>query len=1145
MKKLLFFVLVITAHFLVANSYAMVEVSVFNNTFTRGEGTPVTESLTFQGVTGPAIIRLTNGNTEDSDIEKVSSSIITVNGIIAFDSSNFNQNTYSMDAVVNLNDGINTIAVLLKSKPGGQINIDIFKEVDSDVASLIDTQGGVIEITDSSSPIHGAKITIPSGALTKQVIIEMKEAQLSNVLPSDAFVAGPVLDFGPDGTQFEKTVEISIPYSDIDNDGIIDGTSYPETSIGIKTFSSTNKFWSGIQLINIDTEANIVTFRADHFSEFVPVCGDIHGENLIEATNIDINTYRTGKINSEFDVDMFKVEIHRPGFLEIHTLNRNNITIIVYDSDYNQIAVANDPAFISILNQDNSSIVYPKHYYIAIMSDYPLRGEYNLLVDFYYKTENAKVFPVTFATGEFFDPEALFRATTENAITILTALGMSALKYTIPGGAILDFFFIMATTFDTLFDPTQLAPITCNLVEEGSIRGDVMMEDQAISYTVMLDYIGKKKTYFDTSFYTSGLTAVLWNGLFVEYDKVELLSLDEMRELNPNYSYVIIPDRPLKHDITYSLGSPTLTVESVVRDFDTFGRHSESCLIHFKEAYDEFCFDEYRIETLWYKDSDSDGYSDGIFLSSIDDPGSEYYEESELISIDGDCDDIDPNIYPGVGGCPSSCSDEICDGIDNDCDGEIDEGCETGDNPYFDFHVGDEMVYDLSPSDGSGWNERIINEQIKGTVLIGEEQFFRVEKREIYSDREDRIDTMYLSEDQNGDILYAFSENGTVQKALFNFNQYNVGDEWEETGVEEDIGNFVFRYRLESKTDTVQIPAGIFNHCVKIYIEQTWENDPGDNRKGYEWYAPGVGFIKAVNDKFKQVLVKAKVGNHLYNYDFNITPPDWFGTYLGGNLLSIYVNDNYNVDLDYTLDGGENWDSIASDVNGYYSWQLPELAYDLKNCYIRAISNDGNESSGISGRFNIFSNFSIDIRNPDDGDTYEEKTPIWIRWNTSGDVGESFDVAYNIGGSWNDIETNLHDDQYEWDVPGVTSDKTAQIRVRSNQYPEIQDVVSFAILDVTLPDPEIRITYPNNGLSIDEGTPIWIEWTTSGNVGNIFDVAYSLEGSSWIPIANNLSGTRWAWQVPYVTSDKHVEIRVRSDDDTSILDINRFLIQAQ
>jgi len=64
--------------------------------------------------------------------------------------------------------------------------------------------------------------------------------------------------------------------------------------------------------------------------------------------------------------------------------------------------------------------------------------------------------------------------------------------------------------------------------------------------------------------------------------------------------------------------------------------------------------------STWYADSDTDGYGD---------PGTTTISctaDSGWVADATDCDDSDPAVYPGA--------DEYCNGIDDDCDGAIDEG---------------------------------------------------------------------------------------------------------------------------------------------------------------------------------------------------------------------------------------------------------------------------------------------------------------------------------------------------------------------------------------------------------------------------------------------------------------------------------------
>ena len=67
------------------------------------------------------------------------------------------------------------------------------------------------------------------------------------------------------------------------------------------------------------------------------------------------------------------------------------------------------------------------------------------------------------------------------------------------------------------------------------------------------------------------------------------------------------------------------------------------------------------VELVFYKDLDGDGYTDGT--TSVGCSAPEGYVLSALL---GDCNDEDNQINPG--------KTEICDGIDNNCDGQIDEG---------------------------------------------------------------------------------------------------------------------------------------------------------------------------------------------------------------------------------------------------------------------------------------------------------------------------------------------------------------------------------------------------------------------------------------------------------------------------------------
>jgi hypothetical protein len=66
------------------------------------------------------------------------------------------------------------------------------------------------------------------------------------------------------------------------------------------------------------------------------------------------------------------------------------------------------------------------------------------------------------------------------------------------------------------------------------------------------------------------------------------------------------------------------------------------------------------VSIAYYVDNDGDGYGIGPDINFCSDPGTGYTAQ------DGDCDDSNAQIHPGAT--------EVCDGLDNNCDGSADEG---------------------------------------------------------------------------------------------------------------------------------------------------------------------------------------------------------------------------------------------------------------------------------------------------------------------------------------------------------------------------------------------------------------------------------------------------------------------------------------
>jgi len=132
MRKFILYANMMVLLFFLATTLMADVVTVFEHTYVRETGSPITQTDTFPGIKGLTTIRVTNGGLEKADNEKVSSADIVLNKETIINSSNFNQNVEVVEVEKTLDGKINTIEVTVRGKPGGALTVQVLAE-DGDV----------------------------------------------------------------------------------------------------------------------------------------------------------------------------------------------------------------------------------------------------------------------------------------------------------------------------------------------------------------------------------------------------------------------------------------------------------------------------------------------------------------------------------------------------------------------------------------------------------------------------------------------------------------------------------------------------------------------------------------------------------------------------------------------------------------------------------------------------------------------------------------------------------------------------------------------------------------------------------------------------------------------------------------------------
>ena len=274
--------------------------------------------------------------------------------------------------------------------------------------------------------------------------------------------------------------------------------------------------------------------------------------------------------------------------------------------------------------------------------------------------------------------------------------------------------------------------------------------------------------------------------------------------------------------------------------------------------------------------------------------------------------------------------------------------------------------------------------------------------------------------------------------------------------------------------------------------------------------------------------------------------------------------DAVDIKLEYTLNGGGKWHTIATlpAKPSSYEWTIPEVGeMPAPSAFVRmSFPDDPADFDQSDAVFTIMpreqvnpDTASITLLYPNGGERFTVDSVITVAWRAKGVVGRvDVDLSRNGGTSWTSIaEVGAGVESISWRVDG-DSTAMALIRLRTGDG-KLSDATdaSFAIVSRTLPDSssggdgddnngddndddgdedlETQLLSPNGGEVWVEGEKRMIRWQAPEDVVTVRLEVSLDDGGSWMLIDTTAATPgEYEWSIPHLTDFivEHALVRV-------------------
>ncbi|MBI1938936.1 MAG: hypothetical protein HYS25_12560 [Ignavibacteriales bacterium] len=206
----------------------------------------------------------------------------------------------------------------------------------------------------------------------------------------------------------------------------------------------------------------------------------------------------------------------------------------------------------------------------------------------------------------------------------------------------------------------------------------------------------------------------------------------------------------------------------------------------------------------------------------------------------------------------------------------------------------------------------------------------------------------------------------------------------------------------------------------------------------------------------------------------------------GDNIAIKWTSQNVaNVKIEYTLNGGANWNTIINSVPsiGTYVWNTAldaNLNTNSEQCRIRiSDTSDGVPFDISDANFSLSNQVvqSISITSPNGGENWEAGTKHNITWESSAVSKFKIELTTDKGASWATLVDNYAGGAYEWNLAEVLNSTQCQIRISNAENTSVSDISDATF--IISPMKWILVTGPQSGI-YKSNEPVTITWQSGG-----------------------------------------------------------------